>query len=203
MSKRTLFLIFALFIITFVLLMMAIYQPQTPKIAQRTVPTPTKEPMAQTILSFGNPSIATSSSTSTLNYSLPINISTGRNKVTVVQLEMQYDPLLLMDVQVIPGSFFTNPNVFLNQIDTKFGRISYAFGIKPIDQGVTGKSTVANLTFSVKAKTAEKTAVIFLPKTSVTAEGISESVLKEASLGQFTVGINNSTPSTPSAAPNQ
>ena len=184
--------------------MMAIYQPQAPKIAQIIVPTPTKEPVAQTILSFGNPSIATSSSPlrqpADLNYSLPINISTGRNKVTAVQLEMQYDPLLLTDVQVIPGSFFTNPNVFLNEIDIKFGRISYAFGIKPIGQGVIGKSTVANLTFSVKAKTAEKTAVIFLPKTSITAEGISESVLKEANLGQFTVGINNSTPS---AAPNQ
>ena len=70
MSRRTLFLIFALFIITLVLLMMALYQPQAPKALPITT---VKEPVAQTILSFGNPVIATSSSISTLNYSLPVN----------------------------------------------------------------------------------------------------------------------------------
>jgi hypothetical protein len=193
MSKRTLFLIFALIIITFVLLMTAIYQPQTPKTAQIT-PAPV-ESVEQTILSFGNPVIATSSSASILSYSLPVNITTGKNKVTAVQLELQFDPLLLSNIAVTPDSFFLNPSVLLNQIDYKTGRISYAFGIGPTGQGITGQGTVANLTFSVKAGTPVKTAIIFLPKTLVTAEGISKSVLKEASVGQFTVGTEISPPS--------
>ncbi len=196
MSKRTLFLIFALFVITFVLLMVAIYQPTTPKITQTSIP---KEPVAQTILSFGAPSVATPSSASIVSYSLPINISTGTNKVTAVQLEMQYDPAILTNVSIAPDSFFANPNVLLNQIDFKAGRISYAFGVGLRDQGIAGKGIVANLTFSVSGTTPQKTAILFLPKTLVTAQGINESVLKEAMVGQFTIGKDNSTPTTPPA----
>lgn len=196
MSKRTLFLIFALFVITLVLLMMAIYQPTAPK----TIPTPiVKEPVAQTTLSFGAPIIATTSSAFTLNYFLPINISTGKNRVTAVQLELQYDPAVLTNVAVVPDSFFANPNVLLNQIDTKTGRISYAFGIGLSDQAVVGKGTVANLTFSVRAGIPEKTAIIFLPKTLVMDEEVVQSVLKASTNALFTVGI---TPTiTPSIAP--
>lgn len=194
MSKRTLFLIFALFLITFVLVMLAIYQPQAPKITQTAVPT--KEPVEQTTLSFGIPVIATSSSAVTLNYSLPVNIETGKNKVTAVQLELQYDPRILTNVAVVPGPFFANSDVLLNQIDTETGRISYAFGIGLTDSGVTGKGIVANLTFSVRATTTpEKTAIIFLPKTLVTAEGVVESVLNPTTSGLFTVGEKPATSS--------
>lgn len=194
MSKRTLFLIFALFLITLVLLVMAIYQPQAPKTIQTAVPT--KEPVAQTTLSFGNPVIATSSSAIILNYSLPINISTGKNKVTTVQLELQYDPLILTDVAAVPGTFFAKPNIILPlKIDKKTGRMSYVLGVGITDQSVTGKGVVANITFSVKAGTFEKTAIIFLPKTLVTAEGVSESVLKPTINGIFTVGEKPSTSS--------
>lgn len=195
MSKRTLFLIFALFLITSVLLVMALYQPQAPKTTQTVV---IKEPVAQTILSLGTPVIATSSSVSISNYSLPVNIQTSKNKVTTVQLELQYDPEILTDVAVVPGAFFTNPDVLLNQIDIKTGRITYAFGVGLNDRGVAGKGIVANLTFSTKTKTQEKTAIIFLPKTLVTAEGVSQTVLKSSGNALFTVGIAPSiTPSTP------
>jgi hypothetical protein len=193
MSKRTLFLIFALFLITFVLLMIALYQPQAPKTSQ--VVTVPKEPIAQSVLSFGSPVVATSSSASTLNYSLLLNIQTLKNKVTAVQLELQYDPAILNNVAIVPGSFFANPVVLLNQVDSETGRISYAVGIPPEGQGVVGNGTVANFTFSTKAKVLEKTAIIFLPKTLVTAEGISESVLQQSTNGLFTVGSDNSTPS--------
>lgn len=193
MSKRTLFLIFALFLITLVLIMVAIYQP-APKTSPIAIPT--KEPVAQTTLSFGNPLIATSSSATTLNYSLPVNISTGKNKVTAVQLELQYDPSVLTNVAIVPGPFFASPSALLNQIDTKTGRISYAFGVGLTDPGVTGKGVAANLTFSVKTTaTPIKTAIIFLPKTIVTAEGVTESVLQPATNGIFTVGEKPSTSS--------
>jgi hypothetical protein len=194
MSKRTLFLIFALALITFVLLILAIYQPPTPKPTQ-IVSAPQKI-SAQTVLSFGNPTVILSPSSSTLYYSVPIYISTGKNKVTAVQLELQYDPVLFNNVQATSGAFFKNPNILLNQIDSTAGRISYALGVT--SAGISGNDTVASLIFSINSKTPQKTAVIFLPKTLVTADGISGSALQEARLGQFTVGI---TSSTPSAAP--
>ena len=195
MPKRTLFLIFALFLITFALLLIALYQPQAPKTTTTIAP---KEPVAQTVLSFGNLSLASPSSVlrqpADLNYSLPISISTGKNKVTAVQLELQYDPQILTNVAVVPGPFFANPEVLLNQIDTKTGRISYAFGVGLTGSGVAGKGTVANLIFTA-IKTPKKTAIIFLPKTLVTAQGVSESVLKQTNVGQIIIGNNNSTSS--------
>ncbi|MBI4089440.1 MAG: hypothetical protein HY424_01875 [Candidatus Levybacteria bacterium] len=198
MSKRTLFLIFALFIIASTLLAVALYKPSlNPTLTILPTPTP-KELVGQTSLIFGSPLL--SSSAASLSYSLPINIATGTNKVTAVQLELQYDPLILTNISVSPGSFFQNPVVLLNQIDTKTGRISYAFGINPTDQGVAGQGTVAILNF--KALTSEKTAIIFLPKTLVAAEGTTQSVLKTTINATFTLEKLSSTPpnsSSPSA----
>ena len=194
MSKRTLFLIFALFLITFVLLLVAFYQPQTSKTAPAV--TAPKKLVAQAILSFGTPVIATSSPTLIPEHSLPVEISTGGNKVTAVQLELQYDPQVLTSVTVAPGPFFgTTSDVLLNQIDAETGRISYALSVGLTAQGVTGRGIVATVTFSSKVKTPGKTAILFLPKTLVTASGINESVLKQTTNGLFMLGENPSTSS--------
>jgi len=191
MSKRTLFLIFALFLITFVLLIMAFYQPQAAPKVTRIIPTPVS--VAQTVLSFGNPTIATTSSITTLNYSLPVNIDTATNRVTSVQLELQYDPAVLTNVKVSVSPLITKPDILLNQIDPVTGRITYAFGVGLTGKSITGKQTVAYITFSAKAKTLEKTAIIFLPKSLVAAENVSQSVLKRTTDGLFTVGEVSST----------
>ncbi len=196
MSKRTLFLIFALFIITAVLLALALYTPSSPKPAPIVIAP--KESVEQTVLSFGEP-VATSSSLTTLSYSIPVNITTGKNKVTAVQLELQFDPKVLANVVVAPGSFFKNPTELLNQIDTKTGRISYAFGIGLTDQGVMGKGVVATLTFAALAGTPQQTSIFFLPKTLVTAQNTTASVLKQTNNIQIIVGEK---PSSPSAPPN-
>ncbi len=191
MSKRTLFLIFALFVITGVLLVLALYKPSNPKPAQ-TVTIP-KESIEQTVLSFGVP--VASSSGINVNYSVPVKIETGKNKVTAVQLELQFDPKVLTNVAVTPGVFLKNPTELLNQIDAKTGRISYAFGIGLTDQSVMGKGIVATLTFVAKVGTPQQTSILFLPKTLVTAEGITASVLKQTSNIQIIVGEKTSTPS--------
>jgi hypothetical protein len=187
MSKRTLFLIFALFIITGVLLMVALYNPNAKPAAIPITPTP-KEEIAQTVLSFGSTNIATSSSVASLKYSVPINISTGKNKVTAVQLEMQYDPQVITKVTVVPGPFFTKPEVLLEQIDEKTGRITYAFGSGLTEPSVVGQGIVANLTFEAKATPLQTTIISFLPKTLVTAEGINQSVLKQTNDIQIIIG---------------
>lgn len=193
MSKRTLFLIFALFVITFVLLAITLYAPSNPKPAQ-TVTAP-KESIEQTALSFGQLIATASSSVTNFAYSLPINITTGGNKVTAVQLEMQYDSRVLTNVVVTPGSFFKNPEVLLSQIDAKTGRITYAFGVGLTEQGVVGHGVMAILNFEAKVGTPQETTILFLPKTLVTAEDVTQSVLKQTNNIQFIVGEKISTPS--------
>ena len=190
MSKRTLFLIFALFVITFALIIIALYSPSVPKPLVTIPPIIRKEPAAQTQLLFGSLSMTNASPSSKTTYSLPITISTGNNKVTAVQLELQYDPEILAQVAVVPSAFFPNPVTLLNQIDTKTGRISYAFGVGPTATGITGNGMLAKLTFQAKALSdvAKQTSITFLPKTLVTAEGSLQSVLKQTSSSQFTVG---------------
>lgn len=185
MSKRTLFLIFALFIITSVLLAVTLYKPVPKPIPRVTAP---KEPVAQTSLMFGALSSSTSLPSSNLTYSIPINIETQKNKVTAIQLELQYDPLVLTNVSVVPGPFFQNSNILLSQINAKTGRISYAFGVGLTDTGKMGKGTAAVITFETKSATTQKTAILFLPKTKVTAENIPQSVLKTTENALFTVG---------------
>lgn len=181
------------------LLIITLYNPQSPKPAP-TVMAP-KEAIEQTVLSFGE-LVATSSSSTNVNYSIPINIETGKNKVTAVQLELQFDPKVLTNIAVVPGSFFTKPEVLLEQIDEKTGRITYAFGIGLTGQGVAGQGTVATLNFGTKAAlnaakvgTPQQTTILFLPKTLVTAEDTDQSVLKQTNNIQFIIGEKTSTPS--------
>ena len=190
MSKRTLFLIFALFIIASVLVVVVLYKPSPVNPSLPTQAITPIEPVAQTILSFGN--ITSSPSAA---YSIPINIEALKNKVTAVQLEMQYDPEVLTNVEAAPGSFFKNPTILLNQIDEKTGRISYAFGVSPTDRGVMGQGLIATLRFKAKTQAPTQTQIMFLPKTLVTAENITESVLKQTNNIQFIIGEKISTPS--------
>lgn len=195
MSKRTLFLIFALFVIAFVLLMIAFYKPSIqPSLPTETFPTP-KIALEQTTLAFGEPVIAASSSSSKLKYSLPINITTGTNSVTAIQLELQYNPAVLTNVSVIPGTFFNNPVPIFNEIDAKTGRISYAFGISPADNGVKGSGIAATLTFETNAGIPQQTTISFLPKTLVTAEETTQSVLRATNDIVLIIGEKTSTPS--------
>ena len=194
MSKRTLFLIFALFVVTSVLLIMALYKPNLNPQPIPIAPTP-KEETAQTVLMFGDLSTAASSSAAILNYSLPIKITTGKNKINAIQLEMQYDPLIITNVTVVPSSFFKNPQILLDKTDIKTGRISYAFGVGLTDEAAVGNGVIADLNFSAKAPLSgvkpgipQQTTIMFLPKTFVIGEGITQSVLKQALPIQITVG---------------
>lgn len=199
MSKRTLILIGLLIIITTGLVLIALYSPYSPPVSPSTstiVPTVTV-PVEQTILSFDDPFMATESAVqnSASNaagtvYSLPLVISTGKNAVTAVQVELGFDPEVLTNVTVDNGSFFNNPLTLLNDVDEKTGKISYAVGISPQDSGLRGEGIVAIINFQAKIAKPEATNITFLPKTLVTAEGVSQSVLKSTAPAQFIVGKN-------------
>ena len=186
MSAKTFLLIIGLLAITGGLFYVAVRAPApAPPAAQTPSPIPT--PVAQSQLLFGPLSSAPPPLTK-LQYSLPINISTGTNKVTAVQLELQYDANLLSNVSISAGNFFENPIVLLNKIEQKTGRISYALGISPENSGKQGEGIAAILTFESKSKVPVQTTIQFLPKSLVTAEGISDSVLALTQPAQITVG---------------
>lgn len=190
MSKRTLLLIGLLIIITTGLVLIALNSPYSPPpVAQPTIAPPqVKLPVEQTVLRFDNPVMATESAAQTPTFSLPLVINTGTNAVTAVQVELAYDPKVLVKVAVNPGSFFNNPIVLLNDVDETTGKISYALGISPQDNGIKGEGIVATISFQAKAASPQSTSITFLPKTLVTAEGVSQSVLKSTAPAQFRVG---------------
>jgi hypothetical protein len=180
MPKKTFLLIVLLVVITVCLLVLAL-------IPTFNVPTKTKPvanlDYAQTSLSFSNPVVATPS-----GYSTNVLISTGKNKVTVAQLEITYDPKVLTNVDIAPGTFFPTPTVLLKKVDAVNGRISYVLGIGLGSTPVTGKGTVATLNFSTVGGTdSAKTPINFEPKTTVNAVNYAQSVLLKSTGVLFSI----------------
>lgn len=136
-------------------------------------PTATPSP-AQSVLTLSDEGLSTSSAR-TVN----VNIDTGNNKVTGVQIELSYDPKVLTNVNIKPGTFFENPVTLLKEINTKEGTISLALGVSPGLGGIYGTGTAAILTFNTASDSGETT-ISFNPKTLVSGEGIAESILKSA-----------------------
>lgn len=206
MSKPTLILIIVLFFFTGGLLILALnksfYNPkdlsQPIQSVKPVIPTSnvavtaSDAAVAETSLLFGNLSIASSSSYPKI-YSLPIIINTGTNKVTSVQLELSFDPNILTKVNIIPSTFFKNPNVIINKINNDIGKISYALSktasesaspVHATERGKQGEGTLAKLTFESKFSSAAS-AITFLSRTFVTAEGLDSSALKSTNSAEF------------------
>lgn len=175
MSKRTIALIVILVLITAVLTSIAISPKKTAPttVTTQNKTTPTVSP-AKSILTLYPSNLTISSGSG----SLDVRIDTRENKVTAVQLELSYDPQMVINPTIVPGSFFANPVVLLKNIDQKNGRISYALGISPSESGIHGIGPVAIISFQTKMTPGTKTSINFLPKTMVTAEGVMPSVLK-------------------------
>jgi hypothetical protein len=191
MSKRTVLLILVLIAIAAVLIGIAV----TPKNNTSPSPTaniqPTPTPVAQTMLAFSpNPA-----NLSTSSASLDVTIDTQSNMITGVQIEIEYDPTVLTNVQITGGDFFTNPITLISNVDPVNGRASYAAVLSPSSSPKQGVGTVARLTFSpVDINKAQLATLTFTPRTLVTATGISVSVLKSATEGSVIIGKVTPTP---------
>jgi len=171
MPKRTFFLIVLLVIVTICLLVLALL-PSFKGWGTKTKPVANID-YVQTLLSFSPPTAATSS-----GYTTNVLISTGKDKVTVTQLEIAYDPKVLTNVDITPGTFFPTPTILLKKVDAVNGRITYVLGIGLGQTPVTGKGTIATLNFSTAAGTdSAKTPINFEPKTAVYAIYYAQSVL--------------------------
>lgn len=195
MSIRTLILIIVLSVVAGVAVFIAVaLKNETQQDApQSSLPqlTPTPD-MAYTTLSL----IPNPLTISTPSASVDVSISTKTNKVTAVQLEISYDPKMLANVNIAPGTFFENPIVLLKKVDEKKGRIYFALGISPTQTAKQGTGNVATITFISNLTKGEQTQINVLPETLVTAEGIASSVLKssQGTTVMFSQKENNAPP---------
>ncbi len=178
-SKRTGGLILVLFILTAIVLFFAL-QGNTPPPANKIVTTPTitPTPFAQSSLQLQPVD----------DHHTNVIITTGANKVTLVHLEMAYDPKITTITDIAPGTFFTNPVMLLKNIDPVKGTISYTLAIQPVDNGVNGSGTVATITYNTTkpstmpsslSATGNTSPITILPATIITAQGVRNNVWKK------------------------
>ncbi len=189
-SIKTFLLIILLAVAAFGLAGYAILKPQLQSQVVTQIPTATPIPNPiQTSLTVSSTPIKLSTPSA---YSTDIIINTGQDMVNKVQLELSYDPKILSKVDVTTGSFFSNPQILLKNIDPINGRISFAIGVQDGNTGQIGQGIVAKLMFTETQKNAT-TSVTLLPKSEVSADGISQSVLKTSINGLFDFRIINLT----------
>ena len=139
----------------------------TPVVANLVTPTPS---YLVSLLSFRQES-ATSAA---------IVLDTGNKDVTAVQLEVSFDPMILTNITVKPGSFFEKAYVLLSNIDYNAGSIFYAVVMPPDGMPKHGVGTVARIYYTFNSGAINPTILKFLPRTKVAAAGIDQSVLKQA-----------------------
>ncbi len=110
-------------------------------------------------------------------------IDTGINTVVGAELTLAYNPNIIDVVSVVPGGFFTSPDVLLNKLDNEQGTINYALGSREPKMG-NGNF----LTLSVRGKSSGQTEITFSqkPKIAGTSEG-TNNILKTAEGVKITV----------------
>jgi hypothetical protein len=84
---------------------------------------------------------------------------------TTIQFELSYDPMTLSNIQIYPGNYFPNPEILLQNIDEKSGRISYAISSESNTTQQMG--TIATISFIPYAASPKQTSLHLLPKTSI------------------------------------
>lgn len=183
MSRKTIALVVGLLLLTVLLVAIAMQtaRPTTttpPQDTTEQTPSPALE--AKTRLFMSPNQVTLSGNTANIT----VMMDAQDNPVTAVQLEISYDPKVLSFVSVTPSGAFAEGVPLLNTIDRRNGRISYAIGLSPQQaaSALTGESEVASLVFNRvgSASDSASTEVTFLPKSLVSATGISQSVLKES-----------------------
>lgn len=146
------------------------------KTQKKAVVSPT--PIASTLLSFA-PSDDTFDGSG--NITLNVEIDTGYNQVTGVQLELGYDPEVINILDIEPGPFLPSAVELLNNQEIA-GRHSYMIGLPPSQNPVNGKGIVAKIVLQRNPAPTQKnqTTLSIMPKSLVTSLGIEGSVLKQA-----------------------
>ena len=198
---RTILLIVVLFLVVVVLLFVTLRStqksssPTSSSTPMTTKPVVKKEAIIYMVPNpLYIPSNVADGKTFVLTY---ININTGANKVSGVQLEMQYDPKVISNVKLSPGTFFKNPNIIINTVDQQTGKITYAIGpqLGANSTAQSGIGPIAALQFTVTAAVGQSTSFDILPTSEVASSGIPVSVLKDATGARIVISAPSATTS--------
>lgn len=112
--------------------------------------------------------------------SVQVMIDSQGSKPSLIQLELSYDPTVFSNVRIVPGTFFQNPDVLLNDVNTRNGRISYAISPSKGQADKSASNIVATLHITPRLSIAKReTTLSFMPKTIVQTEE-SKTTLKGA-----------------------
>lgn len=211
MPKKTTILIAVLAVITIALLALALTSGQN--LQNLTQPAPTKKTVQKTTKIYFAPAqvelAVTGPSTA------DVMVDTQGSDISGVQIEVQYDPKVLSNVQIIPavdssGFFGTSGIILLNEVIPTTGRISYAVAISAGDTTKKGVGKVATISFQkAPGSTLSESSINLLDKTLVTQLGENDSVLQKTQplnivIKQTTIpqGIQTTiTPIRPTSAP--
>lgn len=164
MSKRFLAVLLILVFTTSVLVYIyAGYQKNSQlKILSHTKLVPSPIPQAELSIQ-PNPLVTTAGQTTSLNIILKDNFLPDATRT--VQLELGYNPSILYNVSMFPGDYFVNPEIILEKIDARNGRISYALKGKSLNKSASIAATVTftAITYGLR----NETDLTFLPKTLI------------------------------------
>lgn len=180
LPKRTLYLILLLVIITAALLYLA-FAGSSPQMKNNRpnqshvsyAPTP---PVALSTLTLLPRLLNVTDQSAQV---MQIMIATDTNKVSGIQLEISYDPSIIGNFTITPGSFLPNATLLINKRDSLKGRVTYAFALPLGAKGVSGSGVVASIQFTPTG-VAKQTTINLLNTSIVSAQGVSSSVLKTA-----------------------
>ena len=114
---------------------------------------------------------------------IPIQMQTGENVVSAVELHISVNPWI-SGVSISPGGYFENPTVLQKKIDENAKTIIYTVGSL---QAKKGEGTVAMITVPRVPEGVRSIDVQFLPNTKVAAIGETSTVLKQAQGGVITL----------------
>lgn len=193
MPKKTLALITGLVLVTVVLFVVALRAGQQQNVPSTPQPTQSAQQPEPTIPAFTVLNLSPNPLTVAPGRQgkAEVTIDTDQNDVTAVQLELGYDPNIITNVKVTPGTLITNPAILIDKNNPTEGRYTYAFGITPNGTPVKGTGVVATVTFTARANAVGKdTQLGLLPTTLVTARGVANSVLKSAAGTVITVSAS-------------
>jgi hypothetical protein len=183
MKKRTtgLLIVLFLFLVIVLIALLRIGQPKnSPQTKNHTQISPSLSTQAHsTLYLIPDPVLLTAKN----NGSIEAVLDTGSNNVTAVQLEMRFDPKVIVNVKVVPDySFITHPIVLYNKVNNTTGYITFMLGISPGSEPVNGKGVVAIINFTkIADSNIKESAFELLPTSLATESGIDSSILKKAS----------------------
>lgn len=193
-TNKTPILIIALAILTGLLMVVALSPKAQAPVKSNPAANSTPTAPAEAVLSFAN---ATSSGSLD---SVDVVASTGNATATGFQLELSFDPKLISNIEITPGSFVKGWQVLpLSDTDYKNGRISYAVGVPLGGNGVKGRGAIAHISFTEIGLKGQVMSIKVLPKTMVSAQGFAGSFLKSSSNYTKVIGETTSTPSAQAA----